>query len=115
MDSSAEARASFLAGYQRGYRPSRVKAAFGRVTAALASREMAATGYRDGMLDGGWHRAASQPFQAECRLRIIESGGAYVPGGKCDAGRIQTFFYREGYMNGYRYAYFRPKRNSREK
>ncbi len=109
--SSAEARASFLAGYQRGYRPPS-EAAFGRVTGPSVA-EMAATGYRDGMLDGGWHRAASQPFQAE-QTTNYRAGGATYLGENVTPDEFKHF-YREGYMNGYRYAYFAQAKLQGEK
>jgi hypothetical protein len=100
--SSAEARASFLAGYQRGYHPSS-ESAFGRVTGPSVA-ELAAAGYRDGMLDGGWHRTASQPFQAKQTTNYQTAGAAYL-GTTATPDEFKRF-YREGYMNGYRHAYF---------
>jgi hypothetical protein len=109
--SSAEARASFLAGYQTGYRaPS--EAAFGRVKGPSVA-EMAATGYRDGMLDGGWHRAASQPFQAEQTANYRAGGVTYL--GENVAPDEFKHFYREGYLNGYRHAYFTQAKLQGEK
>jgi hypothetical protein len=109
--SSAEARASFLAGYQTGYRaPS--EAAFGRVKGPSVA-EMAATGYRDGMLDGGSHRAASQPFQAEQTANYRAGGVTYL--GENVAPDEFKHFYREGYLNGYRHAYFTQAKLQEEK
>ena len=99
--SSAEARASFLAGYQRGYRPWS-DVAFGRVTGPSIA-ELAAAGYRDGMLDGGWHRSASQSFQAEQTANYLAGGAAYL--GTTATPDAFKHFYREGYINGYQHAY----------
>jgi len=99
--SSAEARASFLAGYQRGYRPWS-EAAIGRVTGPSIT-ELAAAGYRDGMLDGGWHRIASQPFQAKQTANYLAGGAAYL-GTTATSDEFKRF-YREGYVNGYQHAY----------
>lgn len=99
---SAEARALFLAGYQMGYRPSS-EAAFGRVKGPSVA-ELAAAGYRDGMLDGGWHRTASQPFQAEQTTNYQTAGAVYL--GTTPMPDEFKHFYREGYMNGYQHAYF---------
>jgi len=100
--STAEARASFLAGYQRGYRPWS-EAAIGRVTGPSIA-ELAAAGYRDGMLDGRWHRIASQPFQAEQTAKYL-TGGADFLGTTATQDEFRHF-YREGYVNGYQSAYF---------
>ena len=111
--SSAEARASFLAGYRAGYRPSS-EAAFGRVTGPSIA-EMAAAGYRDGMLDGGWHRSASQPFQAQQTTNYQTAGAVYM--GTTATPDVFKHFYREGYMNGYLHAYFvqsKPERETRD-
>jgi len=99
--SSAEARASFLAGYQSGYRPWS-DAAIGRVTGPSIA-ELAAAGYRDGMLDGGWHRSASQSFQAEQTANYLAGGAAYL--GTTATPDAFKHFYREGYINGYQQAY----------
>jgi len=99
--SSAEARASFLAGYQRGYRPWS-GAAIGRVTGPSIT-ELAAAGYRDGMLDGGWHRTASQPFQAKQTANYLAGGAAYL-GTTATSDEFKRF-YRESYVNGYQHAY----------
>jgi len=98
---SAEARASFLAGYQRGYRPWSA-ATIGRVTGPSIT-ELAAEGYRDGLLDGGWHRIASQPFQAKQTPNYLAGGVAYL--GTTASPDEFKHFYREGYINGYQHAY----------
>jgi len=99
--STAEARASFLAGYQRGYRPWS-EAAIGRVTGPSIA-ELVAAGYRDGILDGGWHRIASQSFQAEQTANYLAGGAAYL--GTATTPDEFKHFYREGYINGYQHAY----------
>ena len=100
--SSTEARASFFAGYRRGYRPSS-EVALGQM-AGPSVAELAAKGYRDGMLDGNWHRIASQPFQADETTNYREAGTAYL--GTTATSDEFKHFYREGYMNGYQHAYF---------
>jgi hypothetical protein len=100
--STTEARASFLAGYVRGYR-SWSEATIGRVTGPSIA-ELAAAGYRDGMLDGRWHRIASLPFQAEQTANYLTGGAAYW--GTTATQDESKQFYREGYVNGYQSAYF---------
>src|ERR1700686_1794739 len=100
--SSAGGRASFFAGYRRGYRPSS-ESALGRM-AGPSVAELAAAGYRDGMLDGSWRRGASQPFQAEQTTNYRGAGAAYL--GATVTPDEFKHFYREGYMNGYQHAYF---------
>ena len=100
--STAEARASFLAGYQRGYRPGN-EAATSRVTGPSIA-ELAAAGYRDGMLDGRSHRIASQPFQAQQTAKYLTGGAAYL--GTTATQDEFKHFYREGYLSGYQSAYF---------
>lgn len=97
-----EARASFVSGYWRGYRLSS-EAAKGRM-GGLSVAELAAAGYRDGVLDGGWHRIAAKPFQAE-QTTNYQAGGATYLGTTVAPDEFKTF-YREGYMNGYKHAYF---------
>ena len=99
---SVEARVSFLAGYQSGYRSSS-EAPMGRITGASVA-ELAAAGYRDGMLDGSWHRAASQAFQAEQTTNYQAAGEAYL--GITATPEEFKHFYREGYVHGYSHAYF---------
>ena len=99
--SSVEARASFLAGYQRGYRPWS-KAAIGRITGPSIA-ELVAAGYRDGMLDGRWHQIASQPSQAEQTANYLAGGAAHL--GTTATPEAFKQFYREGYINGYQRAY----------
>jgi hypothetical protein len=99
---SVEARVSFLAGYRSGYQSSS-EAPLGR-SAGPSVAELAAAGYRDGMLDGSWHKAASQPFQAEQTTNYQVAGGDYL--GVTTTPEEFRRFYRESYMNGYRHAYF---------
>jgi hypothetical protein len=108
---SVEARLSFLAGYRSGYRPF-PEAPLGRI-AGPSVAELAATGYRDGMLDGSWHRVAAQPFQAEQTRNYQGAGGAYL--GMTAAPEEFKHFYREGYMSGYRQAYFMQPERQAEK
>ena len=100
--SSNEARASFFAGYWRGYRPSSEAASSQMMGPSVA--ELAATGYRDGMLDGNSHRTASQPFQADQTTNYRAAGTAYL--GTTVTPDEFKHFYREGYVNGYQHAYF---------
>jgi hypothetical protein len=109
--SSPEARASFVSGYWRGYRPSS-EAAMGRM-GGLSVAELAAAGYKDGMLDGNWHRIASQPFQAEQTKNYQAAGGAYL--GMTVTPEEFKRFYREGYMNGYKHTYFMQPEPQAEK
>ncbi|HKM68062.1 MAG TPA: hypothetical protein VJX70_12915 [Candidatus Acidoferrum sp.] len=99
---TTEARASFFAGYRRGYHPTS-EAAWGGMGGPSVA-ELAAAGYRDGMLDGSWHRIASQPFQAEATTNYRAAGAVYL--GTAVATEGYKHFYREGYMNGYQHAYF---------
>jgi hypothetical protein len=65
------------------------------------------------MLDGGWHRAASQPFQAEQTTNYRAGGATYL--GENVTPDEYKHFYREGYMNGYRHAYFTQAKLQGEK
>jgi hypothetical protein len=98
---TTEARASFFAGYRQGYRPSS-ELTSGRITGPSVA-ELAAAGYRDGLLDGAWHRAASKPFQAEQSSSYRAAGAVYL--GTAAELEAYTHFYREGYMKGYQRAY----------
>jgi hypothetical protein len=109
--SSPEARVSFVSGYWRGYGPSS-EAATGRMS-RLSVAELAAAGYRDGMLDGRWHRTAAKPFQAEQTTKYQAAGAGYL-GVTATPDEFKTF-YREGYMNGYKQAYFMPAGMQTEK
>jgi hypothetical protein len=99
---SPEARVSFVSGYWTGYRPLN-EARLGRV-AGPSVAELAAAGYRDGMLDGSWHRNAAKPFQAEQTANYQAAGAAYL--GITVTPEEFKNFYREGYVNGYKQAYF---------
>lgn len=99
---TAEARASFFAGYRSGYRPSS-EMVWGRM-AGPSVAETAAAGYRDGMIDGGRHRIASQPFRAEQTANYLAAGAVYF--GTSVAPDEFKNYYREGYRDGYQHAYF---------
>src|SRR3974377_2564889 len=58
--SSDTARASFVAGYQQGYREYYQDQSGQLMENSVA--DMAASGYRDGLFDGAWPRMASPPF-----------------------------------------------------
>jgi len=75
----------------------------GEVTEIIVA-ELAATGYRDGMLDGARDRLGSQPFQSEQTPNYRDAGMAYL-----DANADSEFYkgyYREGYANGYKQGYY---------
>lgn len=96
------ARALFIAGYQQGYREFS-ESRSGRVVEPSVA-ELAATGYRDGMLDGARHRLGSQPFQLDQTQNYREAGLAYL---EVNAETEQyKQIYREGYASGYQQAYF---------
>lgn len=95
------ARALFIAGYQQGYREFS-ESRSGRVVEPSVA-ELAATGYRDGMLDGARHRLGSQPFQLDQTQNYREAGLAYL---EVNAETDQyKQIYREGYASGYQQAY----------
>lgn len=95
------ARALFIAGYQQGYREFS-ESRSGRVVEPSVA-ELAATGYRDGMLDGARHRLGSQPFQLDQTQNYREAGQAYL---EVNAETDQyKEIYREGYASGYQQAY----------
>ena len=96
------ARASYIAGYQQGYRESYEKRSGQLMEPSVA--ELAASGYRDGMLDGTWHRIASQPFQADRTANYRVAGTSYLDV-NANAERFKHF-YREAYLNGYHQAYY---------
>jgi hypothetical protein len=109
--SSPEARVSFVSGYWRGYDPSS-EAATSQMS-RLSVAELAAAGYRDGMLDGRWHRTAAKSFQAEQTTNYQAAGAAYL--GMTVTPDELKYFYREGYMHGYKQAYFMPAGMETEK
>lgn len=100
--SSETARASYIAGYQRGYRESYENQSGQLMEPSIA--ELAASGYRDGMLDGAWHRIASQPFQADRTANYRDAGISYRDV-NADADLFKHF-YREAYLSGYHQAYY---------
>jgi hypothetical protein len=99
---AAEARASFLAGYRRGYRPSS-ETVWSRIEGPSVA-ELVAAGYRDGIQDGSRHRTAEQPFHPEQTANYREAGAVYL--GTTVEPLEYKHFYREGYMNGYQQAFF---------
>ncbi len=96
------ARALYIAGYQKGYRESSATST-GKVT-GISIAELAATGYRDGMLDGAKHRLGSQPFQPEKTANFRDAGLAYLDANA--DGELYKRYYRTGYSNGYQQAYY---------
>lgn len=96
------ARASYVAGYQQGYRETYEMQSGQLIEPSIA--ELAASGYRDGMLDGTWHRMASQPFQADQTANYRNAGVSYLDV-NVNAERFKHF-YREAYLNGYHQAYY---------
>ena len=100
--SSDSDRASYVAGYQQGYRESYENLSGQLMEPSFA--ELAASGYRDGMLDGAWHRIASQPFQADQTANYRDAGTSYLDV-NANADRYKHF-YREAYLNGYHQAYY---------
>jgi hypothetical protein len=100
--SNASARASYVAGYQQGYRESYENRSGQLMEPSVA--ELAASGYRDGMLDGTWHRIASQPFQADQTANYRDAGISYLDV-NANAERFKHF-YREAYLNGYHQAFY---------
>ena len=100
--STDSARASYVAGYQQGYRESYEKQSGQLMEPSVV--ELAASGYRDGMLDGAWHRMASQPFQADHTANYRDAGMS-----RADVNanaELFKHFYREAYLNGYHQGYY---------
>lgn len=91
--STDQDRASFILGYEEGYK-ALTEAKSGKTEASAAE----VAGYRDGVSDGARHRRASQPFQlgkTENYLRP-ESGAGY----------------RDAYSNGYQEGYYVPQESA---
>jgi hypothetical protein len=99
--STETARALYIAGYQKGFRE--FSASAGEVN-EISVAELAATGYRDGMLDGARHRLGSQPFQAEQTPNYRDAGMAYLD--STADSELYKGYYREGYSNGYKQGYY---------
>jgi hypothetical protein len=100
--STQSARASYVAGYQEGYRQ-----AVGSPAGSLnefSVAQLAASGFHDGMLDGAWHRLSSLPFQAEQTPHYRDAGLSLVDA-PANTDVIQHF-YREAYLHGYQQAYY---------
>jgi hypothetical protein len=97
------ARTQFVAGYQQAYREFS-EAASGKSSMWPSVAEIASAGYRDGMIDGRWHRAASQPFHADQTTNYRAAGMAYQES-RADREEYRRY-YREGYVSGYQQAYY---------
>ena len=95
------ARASYIAGYQDGYRRSSDSLSGALNASSIA--QLAATGFRDGMLDGTRHRMSAQPFQADQTPHYHEAGLSSVA--PVNREMFQNF-YREAYLRGYQQAYY---------
>lgn len=100
--SNESARASYAAGYQEGYRQS-IGAPTGSLNESSVA-QLAASGFRDGMLDGAWHRMAAQPFQADQTPHYRDAGVSELTV-SANAEVIKNF-YREAYLHGYQQAYY---------
>ena len=96
------ARASYIAGYQDGYRRSSDSPTDDALNASSIA-QLAATGFRDGMLDGTRHRMAAQPFQADQTPHYREAGLRSITTANPEMFRN---FYREAYVHGYQQAYY---------
>jgi hypothetical protein len=95
-------RALYIAGYQKAYREFSGSST-GKVT-GISVAELAATGYRDGMLDGARHRLGTQPFQAEQTANYRDAWMVYLDANA--DGELYKRYYRAGYANGYQQAYY---------
>jgi hypothetical protein len=93
------ARALYIAGYQKGYR----EFSGGKVS-GISVAELAATGYRDGMIDGARDRLGAQPFQSEQTANYRDAGMVYLDGNA--DGEPYKRYYRAAYSSGYREAYY---------
>jgi hypothetical protein len=96
------ARALYIAGYQKGYWEFSGTGT-GNVS-GINVAELAATGYRDGMLDGARDRLWAQPFQAEQTANYRDAWMVYLDANA--DGEPYKRHYRAGYSNGYREAYY---------
>jgi hypothetical protein len=95
-------RALYIAGYQKGYREFSGTST-GKVK-GISIAELAATGYRDGMLDGARDRLGAQPFQAEQSANYRDAWMVYLDTNA--DGELYKRYYRAGYSNGYQQAYY---------
>ena len=100
--SSPSARASYISGYEEGYRESVASPAGFVEESSIA--QLATSGFRDGMLDGAWHRSTARPFQADQTAHYRNAGLL----GSQDAANGETLkdFYRQAYLHGYKQAYY---------
>jgi len=106
------ARAQFVAGYQQAYREFS-EAGSGKLSMWPSVAEIASAGYRDGMIDGTWHRSASQPFHADQTTNYRSAGMAYQ---ESNADREEyKRYYREGYVNGYQEGYYAQSKSEKGK
>jgi hypothetical protein len=99
--STEAARTSYIAGYQDGYR--RSSDAPTDAVNASSIAQLAAMGFRDGMLDGTRHRMSAQPFQPDQTPHYREAGVSSVVTANPEMFRN---FYREAYVHGYQQAYY---------
>jgi hypothetical protein len=100
--SSESARASYVAGYREGYRES-IGSPSGSLSESSVA-QLAASGFRDGLADGAWHRLAAEPFQGDQTPHYREAGiGELEVAANADAIK---HFYREAYLHGYQQAYY---------
>jgi hypothetical protein len=100
--STDQDRASFIAGYEQGYK-ALSEARSGKVEPTAS--ELA--GHRDGVLDGARHRRASQPFQVSKTDNYRKAGG-YAD---ADTGSDRQY-YRDAYSNGYQEGYYLPQESA---
>jgi len=100
--SSEAARASYISGYEEGYRESVDSPASSLEESSIA--KLAASGFRDGMLDGALHRLASRPFEADQTAHYRNAGR--MDSNASTNGENFKEFYREAYLHGYKQAYY---------
>jgi len=98
--STDQDRASFIAGYEQGY-----KALTRASNAELTASELA--GYRDGIADGARHRHAAQPFQVSKTENYRRAGGYADASSSADRQ-----YYLDAYSNGYQEGYYLPQESA---
>jgi hypothetical protein len=98
--STDQDRASFIAGYEQGY-----KVQSRSSKSELTASELA--GYRDGVADGARHRRSSQPFQVSKTENFRKAGG--YSDATTDSDR---HFYLDAYSNGYQEGYYLPQESA---
>jgi len=99
--STAQDRASFVAGYQQAYEGN-INASRNE-TAAVDTAQL--SGYTEGMADGVRDRKSAQRFQPAKNARIGQA--ALIYGAATDA-------YRQGYTNGYQQGYYSQEGSAAE-